>query len=241
VPSDKQSSVSLIQVETKTMANDQIPVTSPVGELHWVNISGQGKQNYNEDGYNYVATVFLGGDKAEALKAKVDDVLGDVPKGKTVKSTGYRKLYKDAEGTLRAPNKDGKILVDGVDIFGDCEETDMYAFQFTTRTTFADGKTKKISVYNKDAKKVELGDRKVGNGSIGAISGKMERFERGKEVGVSLYLNAIQLTKFTEYSGDAGFEAQEGDFESVEDEETGFTGETESEAAAPAKKAKPRL
>lgn len=226
--------------------NDLVPVVTPVGELHWVNISGQGKENYNEDGYNYVATVHLEGDKAKVLRDKIEEVLGEVPKGKTVKSRGYRELMKDKEGNLHTPNKDGEIIVDGENITDDCEASGIFAFTFTTGTTFADGKTKVVSVYNAGSKagkpqKVNLGERKIGNGSEGAISGKMRRFERGKDIGVSLFLHAVQLTKFNEYEGDAGFDVQEGDFEGVDDAGFESGGDTAEEVPAKKEKAKPKL
>lgn len=222
---------------------------TPVGELHWVNITGQGKENYNGDGYNYVATVYLEGEAAEAERKKIDDVLGPVPKGANVKSLGYRNLVKDSEGNLYTPNAKGEVNVtneDGeeVDISDSCEATDIWAFTYTTKTEFEDGKPKEIAVYNKDAKKISMGDKLIGNGSLGAISGKLKRFAKGKDIGVSLFLHAIQITKFEEYQGGAGFGAQEGEFEGVSDEDTGFTGQPESEANEAPKgkgKTKPKL
>lgn len=212
--------------------NELINVVTPVGELHYVNISGQGKENYNEDGYEYVASIRLTGEKAESLKAKIDEVAKTMPEKHFLKSTGYKELVKDKEGNLRSPTKRKPKTKDE-------KETGIFEFQFKTNTTFADGKTKNIAVYNKDAKKINLGDRRIGNGSIGAISGKMKGASYKDEFSVSLYLNAIQLTKFEEYVGDAGFDAQdEGDFEGVEDAESGFTGQPEEEAPA---KEKPRL
>lgn len=204
------------------MSNDKpTPVVTPVGELHFVNISGKGKENYNGDGYNYVATIYLSGEKAEGLKSKILEVLGEVPKGVELRSTGFRRILKDAEGNLFAETSKKK----------EGEDTGITAFTFQTRTTFEDGRPTTVNVYNKDAKKVDLGGRMIGNGSEGAISGKMQRFEAGpksaRECGVSLFLNAIQLTKFVEYSGTAGFEAQEGEFTAIEEAETGFTGEVE--------------
>lgn len=214
-------------------------VVTPVGELNYVQISGKGKKNYNEDGFNYVATVSLTGDDAEELKGKIDEVLGAVPKGKTIKSVGYRKVYKDAEGKKFSPTSNRKVTDTDT-------ETDETAFTFTTATTFGEGKPKKIGVFNSKAQKVSLGEKKVGNGSIGCISGAMQRFERGKEVGVSLFLNAIQLTKFIPYDDDAGFGEQEGDFDGVEDND--FVGDVDtdtdsgSEEATEKKAAsKPRL
>ena len=216
------------------MADTGVKNVTPVGELHWVNITGQGKENYNGDGYNYVATVYLEGEAAETEKKKIQDVLGPVPKGSNVKSLGYRNLVKDSEGNLRTPNKDGAVLAENedgeeVDIVDECEKTDIWAFTYSTITAFPDGKTKEVAVYNKDAKKISLGDRLIGNGSVGAISGKMKRFSRGKDIGVSLFLHAIQITKFNEYEGGAGFGTQEGEFEGVTEKESGFTGQAEGE------------
>ncbi|NCB95301.1 MAG: hypothetical protein EOM35_02355 [Negativicutes bacterium] len=187
--------------------SELVPIVTPVGELHYVHISGQGKLNYNEDGYNYVATLYLEGEKAQKVITQLEEVLGDVPKGKNVKSKGYRELLKDADGTYEPTSntteRDAKAV-----------ETGIYAFRFSTSTTFADGKQKKISVYNSanPPSRINLGERKIGNGSKGAISGKLQRYEKGKDVGVSLFLNAVQLVEFIEYVGDAGFEGQEGGF-----------------------------
>lgn len=220
------------------MAKDLIPIVTPVGELWYVNITGQGKQNYNEDGYDYVATVQLTGEPAEKLKAQILEVLGDVPKGSTVKSTGFRELLKDDEGTYtpttKTAERDAKATKTGI-----------FAFTFKTGVTFEDGRTKKVAVYNTAAQKVDMGDRLIGNGSKGAISGKMQRNVRKDEVMVSLYLNAVQLTEYIPYSGDAGFDAQEGGFTAPEDGVEGFKGTAASSPeAAPAKAAtnsKPRL
>lgn len=224
---------------------------TPVGELHWVNISGQGKRNYNDDGYIYTATIYLEGEAAAAERKKIEDVLGPVPKGANVKSLGFRNLVKDKEGNLHTPNKDGEVNVENedgetVDIASECEETDIWAFTYSTKTEFEDGKTKEIGVHNKDGKKISMGDKLIGNGSFGALSGKLKRFAKGKDIGVSLFLHAVQLTKFVPYEGGAGFGAQEGEFEGVSDEETGFTGQPddakESTAKATAKaKTKPKL
>lgn len=229
------------------MTDKGVKNVTPVGELNWVNISGQGKRNYNDDGYVYVATVNLEGDDAEAERKKIDDVLGPIPKGSIVKSKGYRNLVMDSDGNLRTPNKDGKVLAENEegeleDITKDCKETDVWSFTYSTITTFPDGKTKEVAVYNKDAKKISMGDRLIGNKSIGAISGKLKRFSRGKEIGVSLFLHAIQITKFEEYEGGAGFGEQEGEFEGVTDKESGFTGAAEEDNSndTPSPKSKPK-
>lgn len=213
------------------MSKDLVPMVTEVGDLHWVNIFGQGKLNYNEDGYDYTATVHLSGEAANKAKAKIDEVLGPIPEGKKVKSKGYRELYKDADGNLYTPSE-SKPASEG-------KPSGIFAFQFKTGVTLPDGRTKVVGVFNKDAKKINLGDRKVGNGSKGAISGKLQRYEKGKEIGVSLFLHAIQLTEFVEYSDDAGFEEQEGSFDAPVDEESGFSGQAETKPEVA--KEKPRL
>lgn len=219
--------------------SELVNVVTPVGELFYVRISGQGKENYNEDGYEYTAAVRLTGKKAEKLIAEIDDVGEQIPTGHSLKSTGYKELVKSKDGTLRSPSKAKPITKDE-------ELSGIWEFSFKTNTTFADGKGKKIAVYNKDAKRVEMGERMIGNGSLGSISGKMKGASYKKEFSVSLYLNAIQLTQFEEYVGDAGFEAQdEGDFDGPVDGDSGFTGQAEDdaeeEAEEPKTKVKPKL
>lgn len=221
--------------------SDLVNVVTPVGVLHYVQISGQGKQNYNEDGYNYVATVNLTGADAEVLKEKIDEVLGEVPKGKTIKSKGYRELLEDDEG-IYAPTKNT------TERDAKAKKTGIWAFTFSTGVKFADGKQKKISVYNSanPPTRINLGDKKIGNGSKGAVSGKLQRFEKGKEVGVSLFLNAVQLVNFIEYVGDAGFDAQEGGYTGNGDEQNPMHNEvdvadTTASANTNTKAAKPKL
>lgn len=219
--------------------SDLIPVVTPVGSLNYVQISGQGKQNYNEDGYVYVATVHLTGDKAEALKAKLDDVLGEIAKGENLKSRGYRELMEDEDG-IYTPTSNTK------ERDANAKPTGITAFTFSTATTFSDGKPKKISVYNSAVpkpQKINLGDKKIGNGSEGAISGNLKRYKKGKDVGVSLFLNSVQLVKFVEYTEDAGFEGVEGGYTGEDEGVDVSTMETEavSTPAATTTKAKPKL
>lgn len=212
--------------------SELVKVVTPVGELFYVNISGQGKQNYNEDGYEYVASIRLTGEKAEKLIGEINEVAKTMPAGLNLKSKGYRELVQDASGNLRSPTN-AKPKTDEEKLSG------VFEFLFKTNATYADGKAKKINVYNKNAKIVDIGDSKIGNGSKGAISGKMQGSVYKKDFSVSLYLNSVQLTEFHEYVGDAGFDAQEGDFDGVVDKESGFTGQAEAEPSK--EKVKPKL
>lgn len=223
-------------------------VVTPVGKLMYLNIDGPGKEKYDADkGNEYVATIWLTGDESVDLRASMDKEVGEIRDDEVLKSAGYRQLMEDSEGNVFTPTKKnvakqktGKLI-------------DLYSFTFKTGTEYADGKVKKIKVFDTVPKEVNLKGKKIGNGSIGAISGNMERTVYKGEVSCSMYLNAIQLTKFIPYTEDTGFGAQEGDFDgNVEDEETGFVGSsaddeaedeipTDFEAGKGKSKAKPRI
>lgn len=184
-------------------------LTTPVGDLKWVFISGQGKKNLqNKD--TFVAAVEYKKDSPEALKLRAEINAfweANKPTGaKLPKSTGMS-VVKDKAG----------------------EPTDMIAVQFWTGTTMPDGATKKIRTFNAKAVEVSLGDKKIGNGSRGCISGAMSIYDQGVAArGVTLYLSAIQITKFVAYQDGSGFDAvATDDGWTGEDEDSGFTPQAE--------------
>ena len=228
------------------MAKDLINVVTPVGELHWVNISGQGKQNYNKDGYEYVATLYLKGAEADELKKKIDAVIAKPPAGCELKSKGYKELLEDKEGNLHYPNKNDKVVIKNAagekeDITKQCKASGTWAFVFRTGVAFQDGKRKIVNVFNcaKPPQKVNMGEKKIGNGTKGAISGRMRMYERGSEYGVSLFLHAVQIVSLKDFDGGAGFGEQEGDFYGVDDG-AGFEAPQDGEQTS-APKFTPRL
>lgn len=219
--------------------SELVPIVTPVGKLNYVQITGEGKLNYNEDGRVYVATLHLTGEKADLLKSKIDEVLGEVAKGEFLKSKGYRELMEDDEGVY-TPTSTTEERDKGA------KPTGIFAFSFSTSTLFSDGKPKKISVYNSafpKPQKINLGDKKIGNGSEGAISGNLKRYKQAKgAVGVSLFLNSVQLSKFVEYTEDAGFSGVEGGYTGEDEGIDTSTMETEAVSSAPTTpKSKPKL
>lgn len=210
-----------------------VKVRTPKGELHFVQISGKGKECYDESkGFEYTATIYLAGDAAKEMKAKCDAVVGTIGEKESLKSTGYKPVLKDAKG-LFTPTKKRK----------DGEPTQFTAFQFRTNVLYEDGRQKTIDVYNGAAKKISMGRTLIGNGSLGYISGAMERTVYKGEVSCSMYLNAVQVTKLVPYESTAGFEADtDSDFDGIEDEETGFVGtEEDSDSSNETEKSTPRL
>lgn len=213
-------------------------VVSPKGVLEWVIITGEGKANLSGK-LQYTANIVLDPknikEHADWL-AEVDAYWeANKPKGfkGEAKSKGYylHDLVLDAEGNPKLDEKGKKIY----------DENGKVYVAYKTGTTFASGDPKVIKIFNAKAKRVELGETKIGNGSIGYLSGAMDIYtNRGPkgnliDAGVTFYLDAIQLTKLVAYEGpDAGFKADEevddDAFMGVDDE---FTGEAAAPAAAP--------
>lgn len=95
------------------------------------------------------------------------------------------------------------------------EDDGTISFSFKTNATFGDGSSNHVSVFDSKGKKVDLGDKLMGNGSTGRVKGLAASYESGANAGVTLYLNSVQIMKFVEYEGGDSFDALEGD---------GFTG-----------------
>lgn len=202
-------------------------VVTPKGTLEWVNITGEGKENLSGK-LQYVANILLEGEPAKLLTAVITDYWEEnKPKSvKTAKSLGF---YPHKEKT-------DEVGDDGEPVYTITGKT---SFAFKTGTEYADGKPKKIKTFNSKAKEVNLGETRIGNGSVGEISGAMGIYEvkdkKGKvlDAGVTLYLDSIKISKLVEFSSDSGFTMDE-------DNEDGFTGEAEFEGTQD-QQAAPRL
>lgn len=191
------------------MAEKQKFVT-PIGELVWVFINGEGREDL-QGNKRYSAALRLKDDSPELaeVKATIAKYWNDNHPAKVDKanSTGVRQELDKSTGK-DVPT--GYTLVN-----------------FWTGVEYPDGSTKNIVVKNAKNQEVALGKQMIGNGSKGRISGVMNVYytEKTKLAGVALYLDAIQLTKFVSYSADDGFEAV--------DDSDGWTGETD-DGLAPA-------
>lgn len=178
-------------------------ITTPKGEIRWATINGAGKTDLN--GRNiYTADVVVSAEEAAPMLEKLEAFWEEnKPKGaKAPKSMGYKTL------------DDGSVV-----------------FTLKTATTYPkSGDPKKIEVYDAKAKQVAWPDsKKIGNGSIGRLSGMAAVYDAGVAArGVTLYLDAIQLVKLVEYtSGSSNSFAVEDDGFSAEDlaDSNGFVAE----------------
>lgn len=222
-----------------------LAVKTPVGDLKWVIFNGEGKENMSGR-MKYQADLVLPVESEECknLKAMIDQYWADnrpsgLPAKKPAKSMGY-KLEKEPvldEDGNKQYGDDGKVV---------SRETGNMVFTFSTDTTYPSGDPKVINIFNSKGNKVDLGSKKIGNGSRGQLSGAMGIYtvtdskKNVTDAGVTLYLNSIRLTKFVEFSGEEQWdEADEEDGWTGEGETDGWTGEAGAEAGT--NKPAPRL
>lgn len=197
-------------------------IKTPQGQLAWVIITGEGKENMSGK-LKYSADIVLpeGSSAAGALRKQIDDYwMANLPNGwnpkRAPKSLGYRPemvVVKDENGEATYDDAGKKVK----------KATGNIVFTFSTDTTYPSGDPKVVSVFNAKGNKVSLGETKIGNGSIGQIGGAMGVYAvkspKGDitDAGVTLYLNSVRVIKLVEFSGE----------ESWDDagEEEGWTGE----------------
>lgn len=183
-------------------------VNSPVGDLEWVIINGEGKKDLKGNP-KFSAQVVMNEETYEAFKAKVM-AFWEANKPKGVKKPKSLGLYEHQIPT-------GEKDEDGDNIY---EKTGNFVVQFSTGTTYKDGKAKVIQVFGPKGQELSLGDKKIGNGSRGRLQGVMAIYTvqnegTGKVIdgGVTFYLNGVQLSKFVPYVGGPNFDEIEDDVE----------------------------
>lgn len=162
---------------------------TPKGELKWAFLDGQGRTNLNGL-QEFSITVHVPEEEAQEGIDEIEAFWAEnKPKGAKLKSLGFK-------------------IEDGVVIFN-----------LKTRTEYADGKEKVIRLFDHKAKPLTLPEGvRVGNGSRGKAAGIMAIYDAGPAArGVTLYLDAVQVTKLVEYAGgETGFEVEEDENEDVE-------------------------
>jgi len=163
-------------------------IVTPVSTLNWAYITGEGKRDLNGNPI-YTIDAVMSQEEAAPLIEQIEALWEEhKPKGaKDPKSTGYKE-------------RDGDIV-----------------FTFKTKTTYPSGDPKEIAIYNAKAQRVQLSDR-IGNGSKGCVSGIASVYDAGVAArGITLYLDAVQITHLIKYEGGAAFGEKEGDFEGTEE------------------------
>ena len=153
---------------------------SPIGELEWCFISGEGKPDL-QGNPKYQVDVVISPEQAEPFKAMVDDFWKEnKPKGaKGMKSSGvYPHTVKDEEASSEA----------GENVY---KETGKTVIRFKTGTEYVSGDKKLIKVFNSKGNEVSLHGKKVGNGSRGRAIGSMAIYDFNAAArGITFYVNS---------------------------------------------------
>jgi len=205
------------------MAQVKFQFKTPLLPLSWVNIAGQGKLKMNKEdngepsNYNYTATVIYPDEAAMKVdKAKFDKFWRDnKPAGCTKQNYDMFKPEMvadlDAQGNEQHDEDDALIK----------KATGRWTLAAKTITHWPrDGKQNKIKVLRGNGNPLDIGDKVIGEGSIGVIHGSVGINAYSGNEGLAFYLNAVQLKKFVEYTGSDDTQADDlGDDEGLEDVE----------------------
>lgn len=223
-----------------------IKTNTPVGELAWIFINGNPKKDLN-DNERYSAAVYLDedADETKAFIAKIEDFWKEnKPKAaRKAKSIGVYYEVKDlVKSAEEGSDKFSQISVTQPMDEKEFEKTGRVIINAWTGTTWPDGKAKVVKLYNAKGAEVSIGDRKIGNESRGRLGIAGSVYENGANIGVSLYLNSIQISKFVEYTGsDADFGELDEDGWTGEDLNDDGMGAIAEEPASSTTKAKVKL
>jgi hypothetical protein len=132
---------------------EKMTITTPIGELRWVTVTGAGRENLSGD-MQYSADVVLPMAEAQELVDKLDAFWeSNKPKAvKTAKSMGYKVLEDEA-----------------------------VSFTLKTKTAYPSGDPKKVKIFNSQVKQVEIPDgTRIANGSRGRLAGVAAIYQAGK-------------------------------------------------------------
>ena len=219
-----------IKEKDLTMANVKHTVKTKVGDLKYVFIKGEGRNQAMKgepDHFMYVASIVTQKDSPlhKDMKSQVQECW---------------KEYSAANGVKGAPKSTGikpiMVETDEVDEYGAKirVESDDVIITFKTNTTWPDGNQNKVKVL--DGKGKDLTEAflaapwSIGEGSRGIIHGIAMGNDAGGSHKVTLYLSAIQLAKLVKYEG-TSIDAEE--IEEAEDLDIGIEAISESDTEKP--------
>lgn len=188
------------------MARKGLKVKTQVGDLKYVFITGEGRNNAmkgQEPRMQFVASIVTKKDSPlhKNIKAQVDAEWKAYKEAFNVKglpkSTGIKDLLMpDPKGTID-PETEEVAKVPSGDVI----------ITFKTSTTWPDGNAKQVKVYDHKGSDISAAVLNagwgIGEGSKGIIHGVAQGNNTGDKQKVTLYLNAVQLSKLVKYEGDS--------------------------------------
>jgi len=158
------------------MANIKFTFKTPLLPLAWVNITGQGKLKMNKDAnsedpkdYNYTATVIYPDEAAMKPHKAMFDKFWRENKPAGCTKQNYDMFKPEMAPVLDAAGKEQHDEDDAIIK----AETGRWTLAAKTLTQWPDGKPNVIKVLRGNGTKLDLGDRNIGEGSIGVLHGSV--------------------------------------------------------------------
>ena len=154
--------------------------TTPKGNLKWAFITGEGRK----DKYSIVVSAHEDTPEVKEAIAYIDNFWKEnKPKGAKPRAKSQAYKYEEDEETG--------------------ERTGMVYFSMSTKTSFPSGDPKVVKVFTakKPVREVSLGNKAIGEDSLGRGMGSLAIYEYEGAFGTTLYLDAVSLSKFVEYVG----------------------------------------
>ena len=193
------------------MAKDKVTIVVPSEDkfnpapIPFGVVTGEGLDNYNEDGKEYSVSIILDNKQAKDVKEQVMDFWDEH------KPSGAGDEPANIKGIVR----EGKDDYEGSFI--------MYA---KTQTNFGEGKPNIIPIVNHEGTKLDPAEfGLIGKGSEGRLAVNLAIYVQGKKKGVSVFLSAVKLTKFEKYEASGGASAFGSNDEGEVSGEGGFKSE----------------
>ena len=169
----------------------KVKFTTPKGNLKWAFVTGKGKED-DKGGYKYSVVAKALKTDPEVIEAmKTIDAFWEENKPKQAKALAKTKAYK-----MEVDDDSGK-------------ETGYVLFGASTITVFPSGDKKLVKIFTAKApvRELNLGDKKIGEKSLGRVIGNLSIYEYNGSYGTTIYLDAISLSTFVEYYGSIDTEA----------------------------------
>ena len=184
------------------MATAKLKMRTPLGELNWVKVTGEGKLKMGKSGadasdYVYTASIVLTDEYAESLEKQLNAYWLKV-KPSNIGRQSYSLIKEekapvlDAQGNKQT-NEYGETIT---------APTGRKLLTAKTNTVWPDGKTNSISIKDFARNTIDLEQTgEIGNGSTGVLIGAIGAQFNPSNPGLMFFLQGIQLKTLVPYVG----------------------------------------
>ena len=176
---------------------------TPLLDLQWVVVSGQGKVKFQKEdnkdpkNYEYQATVVFPDEASMKIEKEKFDTFWRENKPKGFTKQKYDMFKPEMVPDLDANGKEQKDA-DGAIIR---KATGRWTLTAKTNIVWPEGKPNEIKLLRASGQPLYLGDKQIGNGSVGVLHGSVSINEFAGNEGLLFHLSGVQLKKFVPYEG----------------------------------------